>query len=152
MLWRVTWRSSPTLLPSRRTAMSAHYPSTAFAELLMSLGRQPQERTRNELFDALGLDDEGFFLTRLADADRILRACGVEVRPRLQDEPPDGTFLLRQKNAGVASEADLRARLSQPESASQEFKSTYWYDLDRSVHQPGRRRKNSNRTPSSTQR
>ena len=116
--------------------MSAPYASPAFAKLLMALGSRPQERTLDELFDALGLDQGDYFLTRLADADRILRECGVEVRPRLQDEPPDGTFLLRQKNVGVASEADLHERLSRPESASQEFKSTYWYDLHRSSRQP----------------
>ena len=103
----------------------------------MALGRQPQERTRDELFSALGLGAGGYFLTKLADADRILRECGVEVRPGLQDEPPDGMFLLRQRDAGTASEAAVRNRLSKLESASQEFKSTYWCDLRQLEHQPG---------------
>lgn len=107
----------------------------------MALGSGPQERTRGELFDALGLDQGDYFLTRLADADRMLRECGVEVSPRLQDEPPDGTFLLRKKNAGVTSETDILKRLSRPESALQEFKSTYSYDLGRSLHQPGATKK-----------
>ena len=103
----------------------------------MALGNRPQERTLDELFDALGLDEGHYFLTRLAAADRILRECGVEVQPRLQDEPPDGTFLLRRKDAGVSSKAALRNRLAGLESASQEFKSTYWCDLRRLSHQPG---------------
>ena len=117
--------------------MPAAIPSPAFAVLLMALGRQPQERTRDQLFEALGLDDGSYFLTKLADADRILRQCGIEVRPGLQDEPPDGMFLLRQKDAGTASEAAVLDRLTKLESASQEFKSTYWCDLNRLKHQPG---------------
>lgn len=117
--------------------MRAHYPSVAFAKLLMALGRQPQERTRDEVFDALGLDDGDYFLTKLSAADRILRECGVEVQPSLQDEPPDGTFLLRRKNAGISSGAAVRDRLAGLESASQEFKSTYWCDLRRLSNQPG---------------
>ena len=116
--------------------MSVQGPSPKFAKLLMALGSRPQERTLDELFDALGLDQEDYLLTRLADAERTLRDCGVEITPRLQDEPPDGTFLLRQKNARVSSPADLHDRLSQLESASQEFKATYWYDLRRSSYQP----------------
>ena len=103
----------------------------------MALGRQPQERTRDEVFDALGLDEGDYFLNKLADADRILQECGVEVQPSLQDEPTDGVFLLRRKNAGTSSEASVRNRLALLESASQEFKSTYWCDLRRRSHQPG---------------
>ena len=117
--------------------MSAHYPSAAFAKLFMALGRQPQERTRDEVFDALGLDDGDYFLTKLSAADRILLECGVEVLPSLQDEPLDGTFLLRRKNAGIPSGAAVRDRLAGIESASKEFKSTYWCDLRRLSHQPG---------------
>ena len=116
--------------------MSAQYPSAALAELLMALGRQPQERTRDELFDALGLNDRDYFLTKLAAAAAILRECGVEVQPQLQDEPPDGMFLLRRKDAGISTEATILDRLARLESASQEFKSTYWCDLDRRSHQP----------------
>ena len=116
--------------------MSALYPSAAFAELLMALGSRPQEKTLDELFDALGLDEEDYLLTKLAAADRILRKCGVDIQPGLQDQPPDGTFLLRRKNAGVSSEASVRDRLPGLESASQEFKSTYWCNLRRLSHQP----------------
>ena len=116
--------------------MSAETPSAAFAQLLMALGRQPQERTRDEVFAALGLDDGGYFLTRLAAADSILRECRVEVQPKLQDDPPDGTFLLRQKDAGASSLATVIDRLSRHESASQEFKSTYWCDLRRFLQCP----------------
>ena len=103
----------------------------------MALGSRPQERTLDELFAALGLDEGDYFLTRLAAADKILRECGVEVHPRLQDEPPDGTFLLRQKNASVSSESSIRDRLAKHELASQEFKSTYWCDFNRLLNQPG---------------
>ena len=112
-------------------------PSPAFAKLLMELGRQPQERTRDELFLELGLDEDGYYLTKLANADRILLDCGIEVRPGIQDAPPDGVLLLRQKDAGPPSEATLLKRLTMLESASQEFKSTYWCDLKRLRHQPG---------------
>lgn len=112
-------------------------PSPAFAKLLMDLGRQPQERTRDELFAELGLDEEGYYLNKLAKADRILLECGVEVRPGIQDAPRDGTLLLRQKNVGPPTEAALLKRLAMLESASQEFKSTYWCDLKRLRHQPG---------------
>ena len=78
----------------------------------------------------------GYFLNRLAAADKILRECGVDVQPRLQDQPPDGTFLLRRKDAGLSSKAAVRDRLAGLESASQEFKSTYWCDLRRPSHQP----------------
>ena len=117
--------------------MGAATPSAAFAELLIALGRRPQERTRVELFDALGLDDGNYFLTRLAEADRVLRECGIQVQPRLQDEPPDGTFLLRPKNADVPNEAALQSRIAGLESATQEFKSTYWCDLHRLSYHPG---------------
>ena len=112
-------------------------PPRAFAEFFMALGREPQERTRDELFHALGLDADGYFLAKLVQADRILRDYGVAVRPRLQDEPPDGMFLLRQRDAGTPSEAAVRNRLAQLESASQEFKSTYWCDLNQRERQPG---------------
>ena len=111
-------------------------PTAAFSELFMALGRQPQERTRDELFDALGLDDGDYFLSNLAAADAILRECGVEVQPRLQDEPPGGMFLLRRMDGGIPNEAATLARVARLESASQEFKSTYWCDLHRLSHQP----------------
>ena len=111
-------------------------PSTAFVKLFMDLGLEPQERTRDELFAELGLDDDGYYLTKLASAARILRECGVEVRPRLQDAPPDGVFLLRRRNAEPPSEATVLNHLAKGESALQEFKSTYWCDLYRLRHQP----------------
>ena len=117
--------------------MGTSTPSPRFAALLMALGRQPQERTRNELFDALGLNDGDYFLTKLAAADRALRECGIEVQPRLQDEPPEGVFLLRQVDAGVPSEAVVLDRLARLESSLQEFKSTYWCDFRRLSNQPG---------------
>ena len=117
--------------------MNARYPSAAFAELLMALGSRPQERTLGQLFNVLGLDEKDYFLTRLADADRILRECGVEVQPRLQDKPPDGTFLLRRKDTLPLSTFTVRERLARHETSSQEFKSTYWCDLRRRARQPG---------------
>lgn len=117
--------------------MSVSYPSPAFAELLIALGSRPQERTRDELFRALGLDQEEYFLNRLVEADRALRECSVEVQPRLQDVPPDGVFLLRKQDAVTTSGADVRERLAAGETAWQEFKSTYWCDLRRRCHQPG---------------
>ena len=92
--------------------MSAQYLTPALAELLMALGQQPQERTRVEVFELLGLDDEEYFLTKLATADRMLRGCGVEVQPSLQNEPPDGTFVLRRRSVGASSEAAIRDRLA----------------------------------------
>ena len=111
--------------------MSIQYPSRALAELLKALGRQPQERTQDEVFDALGLKDGIYFLTKLATAEGILGKWGIDIRPT-----PDGTFLLSEKNAGVSSEAIILDRLRGLESASQEFKSTYWCDLNRRSHQP----------------
>ncbi|MDE0522589.1 MAG: ATP-binding protein [Boseongicola sp.] len=101
----------------------------------MALGSRPQERTLDQLFDVLGLDEEEYFLTRLAKADRILRECKVEIQPRLQDKPPDGMFLLRQIDMVVLSESAVREQLARHESSSQEFKSTYWCDLQRRQHQ-----------------
>lgn len=102
----------------------------------MNLGNRPQERTLDELFDVLNLHDEDYLLTKLAEANKILCECEVEVHPRLQDNPPEGTFLLRRKNATVTSEVALRDRLAKHETSLQEFKSTYWCDLKRRVHQP----------------
>ena len=102
----------------------------------MALGSRPQERTRDELFHALGLDQEKYFLKRLADADRALRECGVEVQPGLQDVPPDGVFLLRKRDAGKTNGDDVQECLAVGETAWQEFKSTYWCDLRRRCHQP----------------
>ena len=85
----------------------------------------------------LGLDHEDYILAKIGDASRILCDWGVEVQPGLQNDPPDGTFLLRQKDAGISSEAAVWERLSQGESASQEFKSSYWCDLRRRANQPG---------------
>ena len=73
--------------------MSVPSPTPAFSKLLIALGGGPQERTLEQLFHDLGLGQEEYFLTRLADADRMLRDCGVDVQPRLQDGPPDGVFL-----------------------------------------------------------
>lgn len=109
--------------------MDAATPSPAFAKLFMALGQQPQERTRDELFDALGLDAGDHFLTKIAAADSILRQCGIEIRPRLQDDPPDGIFLLRRKDADIPTETTILDQLAKLESASQEFKSTYWCDF-----------------------
>ena len=75
-------------------------------------------------------------MDKLGIADKTLRECGVEVQPGLQDSPPDGTFLLRQKNAIVTSELALRDRLTKHETSLQEFKSTYCCDLRRRGHQP----------------
>ena len=116
--------------------MSVPSPTPAFSKLLIALGGGPQERTLEQLFHDLGLGQEEYFLTRLADADRMLRDCGVDVQPRLQDGPPDGVFLLRVANVGGTSEADVKERLNEGETASQEFKSTYWCDLQRRIHQP----------------
>ena len=102
----------------------------------MALGNRPREKTLDELFNVLDLNEEDYFLTKLAVADKILRECGVEVHPRLQDKPPDGTFLLRRKNAIVTSECTLRDRLAKHETSLQEFKSSYWCDLRRREHQP----------------
>lgn len=102
----------------------------------MALGNRPQERTLDELFSVLDLDEEDYFLNKLVIADKIFRECGVEVQPRVQDKPPDGTFLLRRKTAIVSSDYALRNRLANHETSSQEFKSTYWCDLRRRGHQP----------------
>ena len=52
------------------------YPSKELAELLFDLGQGPQEITREEVFDVLGLEQE-YMLTKLKDANEILRECGV---------------------------------------------------------------------------
>lgn len=116
--------------------MRAVTPSPAFAALLMALGQKPQEIARDQLFDVLGLDDSDYFLAKLATADQALRECRIEVQPGLQNEPPDGVFLLRQKDAAKPTETSVLDRLASLESASQELKSTYWCDLDRLSHQP----------------
>ena len=116
--------------------MAATTPPPAFAALFMALGREPQERTRDELLHALGLGDDRHFLAKLAAAARALHEYGVEIHPRLQDDPPDGMFLLRRKGTGTYSENALLGRLTELESASQEFKSTYWCDLRRLSHDP----------------
>ena len=116
--------------------MSAPSTPRAFAKLLMDLGSRPQERSLDQLFDSLGLDQEEFFLTKLATADRTLGDCGVDVQPRLQNGSSDGVFLFRQANADATSEAEVKERLEDGESASKEFKSTYWCDLQRRTHQP----------------
>ena len=103
----------------------------------MTLGSQPQEITREQLFSVLGVHEEDFILVKIAAADKMLRGYEIEIQPRLQDDPPDGVYLLKQKNAGVSSSTTVRTQLAEPESASQEFKSTYWCDLDRRSHQPG---------------
>ena len=102
----------------------------------MDLGQRPQERTRDELFDVLGLAHEPYLLNKLGEADRMLRDFKIEVYPSLQDNPPAGTFLLRRKSAGDYSEDAVKDRLSRPESASQEFKSSYWCDLHLQSRQP----------------
>ena len=116
--------------------MNVLYPSPALAKLLIALGSTPQETTLNELFHALGLGHEEYFLTRLVDADRILGDFGIEVQPKLQDAPPDATLLLRIENAGSATATDVSECIAAGETATQEFKSTYWCDLRRRSHQP----------------
>ena len=117
--------------------MRAVTPSAAFPALLMALGQKQQEITRDQLFDVLGLDDSAYVLAKLATAEQALRECRIEVQPGLQDEPPDGVFLLRQKDAARPTETSVLGRLASPESAAQEFKSTYWCDFRRLSHQPG---------------
>ena len=102
----------------------------------MALGQRAQERTLDQLFDALELKEDIPFLTRLSIVDDMLLNCGVEIYPRLQDEPKDNTYLLRRIDRSSPSEALIIERLQNFESASQEFKSTYCYDLKRSVHDP----------------
>ena len=110
--------------------------STELATLLMDLGQRPQERTRDQMFDVLGLDQEPYLLNKLGEADRMLRDFEIDVLPSLQDNPQAGTFLLRRKSAGDYSEGAVKDKLSRLESASQEFKSSYWCDLHRRLHQP----------------
>ena len=107
----------------------------AGAKLLIALGSRPQEITLDELFDVFGLDGERFFLTRLAHADSMLRNYGVDVQPRLQDQSPDGRYVLRIEQVRPPTDADLLECLAAGETAKQEFKSTYWYDLQRSSKQ-----------------
>ncbi|MDE2828452.1 MAG: hypothetical protein OXL40_14315 [Bacteroidota bacterium] len=66
----------------------------------------------------------------------MLRDFEIDVYLSLQDDPMAGTFLLRRKSAGDYSEGTVKNRLSGLESASQEFKSSYWCDLRRRLHQP----------------
>lgn len=115
--------------------MNVSNASPDLAELFMALGQRPQERTRVEIFYALGLNRGDNFLDKLRNAHRLLRECNVEIYPRLQDEPPDGTFLLRRKSFLNSRDAGVIDRLSQLESASQEFKSSYWCDIKRLSHQ-----------------
>ena len=112
------------------------YPSEKFAKLLLDLGERPQGKTREEVFDAIGLNDEDYFLAKLSTANKVLSECGIEVHPQLQEDPLDGIFLLRKKDAGIPSETSVRDKLSRPESASQEFKATYWCDYNRLLRQP----------------
>ena len=102
----------------------------------MALGRQAQETTLGELFDALSLEEDAPFLEKLTTADRTLRDWGVEVQPRLQDEPPGARFLLRQRNRSDPTEASVVDQLAKLESASQEFKLTYWCNHKRRTHDP----------------
>ena len=64
-------------------------------------------------FDALGLDDGGLLPDQTCRCRQdTSRSAESTVQPSLQDEPPDGAFLLRRKNAGVSSEAAVRDRLA----------------------------------------
>lgn len=121
--------------------MNASHPSPAFAKLLMDLGSRPQERTLNEIFQALDLNQNDYFLTTLVDADKILRSCGIEIQPSLQDGVPDGVYVLRKKDAGGSCEADVMECLATGETESQEFKSTYWCDLNKRIHFPDAKEK-----------
>lgn len=116
--------------------MSALQPSPALAKLLIALGNTPQETTLDELFELLGLDQEQYILTRLVRADAILADFGVDAQPKLQDAPLDGTVLLRIENGGSLTEVNVAQCLAVGETAMQEFKSTYWCDLKRRLHQP----------------
>lgn len=111
--------------------MKYHRPPAKFAALLLALGRQPQERTLDQLFDAIELEAGTPLLTKLAVVDRVLRDCGIEIHPKLQDEPQDGIFLLRQAKSDSQSETALLGQISNLESGSQELKSTYWCDFKR---------------------
>ena len=117
--------------------MKYHRPSAKFAELLLALGRQPQERTLNQLFDAIELEAETPLLMKLAEVDRVLRECRIEIHPKLQDEPQDSIFLLWQVKADSYSETAMLEQIANLESGSQELKSTYWCDFKRLSNQPG---------------
>ena len=121
---------------SNSTVMSDRNISPNLAKLLMDLGQCPQEKTRDEVFDVLGLDREPYLLNKLGQADRILCDFKIEVHPSLQDNPAAGMFLLKRKNEGGYSEDAVNDRLSRLESDSQEFKSSYWCDLRRLLKQP----------------
>lgn len=116
--------------------MSALKPSPELAKLLIALGNTPQETTLDELFELLGLDKEQYFLARLVRADAILANLGIDAQPRLQDAPLEGPVLLQTENVGSLTEANLAECLAVGETATQEFKSTYWCDLKRRLHQP----------------
>lgn len=116
--------------------MSDWHPSAEFAKLILALSTQPKEVNLDELFVVLGLDEEDYILNKLDQAERILRDCNIIVQPRLQDEPSDGIFLLRIENIGPYSVDDVLDQLAKPESDTLEFKSTYWCDFRRYIHQP----------------
>ena len=102
----------------------------------MALGQHPQERTREELFEIFGFNHDHYFMDKLSSTIRALRDFEIEISPNLQDEAPDGIYLLKvkgQKSSGSTSSSVIE-RIARHESASQEFKSTYWCDLDRRKH------------------
>ncbi len=70
-------------------------------------------------------------MTKLTEVDRVLRECGIEIRPKLQDEPQGSIFLLRQEKDDSYDETAMLEQIANLESGSQEFKSTYWCDFKR---------------------
>lgn len=101
----------------------------------MALGQGAQERTLEELFEALELDESIPLLSRIVNVDATLNQCGIEIRPKLQDGRGDQRFLLRKAGHIAINPAEVLKQISNIESASQEFKSTYWCDHNRRLSQ-----------------
>lgn len=115
--------------------MNWQRPSSGFAKLLMELGSRSQERTIDELFDALEIPDGEPFLIKLAKVTDVLNQCEIEARPKLQDGAQGDVHLLQKRELLLPSESEVLNSISNLESATQELKTTYWCDYNRLQHQ-----------------
>ena len=115
--------------------MELNLPPSAFAGLLMDLGQQAQEKSLEELFDALEIREGTPILKKLGILNKTLEYYEIDINARIQDQPPDQKFLLRRRCYSLPSSSTTIERIANLETARQEFKSSYWCDIKRRNHQ-----------------
>ena len=119
--------------------MAVQIKQEAVAGLVASVVQRPREYTAIELAALLELDQGEGVLGQVAALRKVLEMYQMEVVPPLTAGEIDSPRLLRFKKStkSISIEA-LISEVQSGECSFREFKSTLLFDVQRSIHDPGR--------------